>query len=285
VCQCRSWPASDCEKLHAIIDICTLLQRVCMCQRCAETQSLVVFRPRPPTHPLFRYVIFTCNAGNITTMPESNVSCRCQLVGGQWMRWTDDGGETWSSTLLSVPIRVTSIDRGNPWHGATLQGWSVSKPIVLPSGAVLLPYTKVGQYLQGHTRTWALRSDNILTEPDPAKVSWSTWPAGDGGPTEGCGPIDGGDIAEEGGVLGLGGHRVLYIYRTANGWLNECVSADDGKSWTPRRVAYAAGGHLKGPRGPLTARRLESGEFLLLYFNNGWPGYSGANNATRNPCV
>ena len=137
--------------------------------------------------------------------------------------------------------------------------------------------------MQGHTRTWALRSDNILSEPDPAKVSWTTWPAGDGGPTEGCGPIDGGDISEEGGVLSLGGPRVLYIYRTANGWLNECVSADGGESWTPRRVAYAAGGHVKGPRGPLTARRLSSGEFLLLFFNNGWPGYSGANNATRNP--
>lgn len=85
------------------------------------------------------YAIFTYNAGNITTLPDSNESCRCQLVGGQWMRWSDDGGETWSPTLLSVPIRTTSIDRENPWHGATLQGWTVSKPIVLPSGAVLLP--------------------------------------------------------------------------------------------------------------------------------------------------
>ena len=85
--------------------------------------------------------------------------------------------------------------------------------------------------------------------------------------------------------MSLGAARVLYIYRTANGWLNECVSADGGESWTPRRVGYAAGGHVKGPRGPLTARRLNSGEFLLLYFNNGWPGYSGADNATRNPCV
>ena len=73
--------------------------------------------------------------------------------------------------LSQIPIRATSIDRMNPWHGHTLQGWTVSKPIAMKeSGAVLLPYTKIGTYVQSHERQWVIRSDNILTEPDPNKV-------------------------------------------------------------------------------------------------------------------
>jgi hypothetical protein len=33
----------------------------------------------------------------------------------------------------------------------------------------------------------------------------------------------------------------------------------------------------------LTARRLRDGSFLLLFFNNGWHGYSPPKNNTRNP--
>ena len=150
--------------------------------------------------------------------------------------------------------------------------------------AVLLPYTKIGIYDQAHDRQWVLRSDNIMTEKDASKVTWSTWPAGDGGASQGCGPFSGGDIAEEGGLLSLGGNNVLYIFRTSNGNANECVSVDDGKTWVERPVRYAHGaGYMKHPRGPLTARRQSDGSYLLLYFNNGWKGYSSAKNLTRNP--
>ena len=37
-----------------------------------------------------------------------------------------------------------------------------------------------------------------------AKITWTTLPDGDGGATQGCGPAEG-DVAEEGGVLALGG--------------------------------------------------------------------------------
>ena len=77
--------------------------------------------------------------------------------------------------------------QGNPWNGTELQGWTVSKPIVHGNQTVLLPYTKVGTYLQGHDRNFVLASDNILSERDPEKIVWRTWPAGDGGATQGCG--------------------------------------------------------------------------------------------------
>lgn len=227
------------------------------------------------------FVFYTFNGGNITHLPNSSESCRCQLVGGQWMRHSDDGGATWSPRL-KLPIRVTSIDRGNPWHGETLQGWTVSKPLVLKSGEVLMPFTKIGAYVQGHDRQWVLRSDNIMTERDVSRIRWTTWPAGDGGLSQGCGALSG-DIAEEGGLLELGEGKVLFIFRTENGNVNECVSLDAGESWVARPVRYTIGGELKSPRGPLTARRLADGSYALLFFNNGWKGYSPAENSTRNP--
>ena len=155
----------------------------------------------------------------LTTRPACRSSpCRCNLVGGQWFRFSDTAGASWSQRYR-IPIRVTSIDRvrspslllrrffvarvlyslsdnttvavgrvqGNPWNGTELQGWTVSKPIVHGNQTVLLPYTKVGTYLQGHDRNFVLVSDNILSERDPEKIVWRTWPAGDGGATQGCG--------------------------------------------------------------------------------------------------
>ena len=106
------------------------------------------------------FAFYTYNADNITTVPTAgaaNVSCRCNLVGGQWFRYSDTWGASWSQRYR-IPIRATSIDRGNPWNGTQLQGWTVSKPIATRSGSVVMPFTKVGTYLQGHDRYAAQRS-------------------------------------------------------------------------------------------------------------------------------
>ena len=90
-------------------------------------------------------------------------------------------------SLSDGPTVAVGRVQGNPWNGTELQGWTVSKPIVHGNQTVLLPYTKVGTYLQGHDRNFVLASDNILSERDPEKIVWRTWPAGDGGATQGCG--------------------------------------------------------------------------------------------------
>eukprot|EP01052_Picozoa_sp_SAG31_P071463 SAG31_NODE_30380_length_382_cov_0.597173_1_plen_58_part_01 len=55
-------------------------------------------------------------------------------------------------------------------------------------------------------------SPNLLTEADPSELIFRTFPAGDGGSTQGCAPVSG-DIAEEGGVLWLGNATLLYLFR------------------------------------------------------------------------
>ena len=229
------------------------------------------------------YAFYTFNSNNVTTVPPGKPSsgakntsqyCRCNLVGGQWLRYSDDFGRSWS-TRQRIPIRVTSIDRGNPWGGVELQGWTVSKPIVTSGGSVVLPYTKVGAYLQGHDRNWVLSSPNLLTEPNASRIVWQTLPEADGGASQGCGP-SAGDVAEEGGVLSLTRDKLLlYLFRTENGWMNQCRSRDNGAHWeSGLHVRYlvqpnAGGGDaerwLKQPRGPLTARRLRVRVIITMH--------------------
>ena len=47
------------------------------------------------------YAIYTFNADNITHMPDGSI-CRCQLVGGLYMRWSNNLGASWSAKRLKV---------------------------------------------------------------------------------------------------------------------------------------------------------------------------------------
>ena len=85
----------------------------------------------------------------------------------QWMRYSDDGGATWSTERYKVPIRVTSIDKQNPWHGNTLQGWTVSKPIILPQST---PPPTPSYTIRSHCHP-ALTAPLSLTATRSAKVS------------------------------------------------------------------------------------------------------------------
>jgi len=55
------------------------------------------------------YALYTYNHDNITTVPPHNTYCRCNLVGGQWFKFSDDGGATWSRKRYRIPIRVVGV--------------------------------------------------------------------------------------------------------------------------------------------------------------------------------
>ena len=60
------------------------------------------------------YIIYGMNVGNTTRFPGTNktigrTDCQGQFV----MRWSDDGGETFSQEHVVVPYRLTAVDRGN----------------------------------------------------------------------------------------------------------------------------------------------------------------------------
>eukprot|EP01116_Phalansterium_solitarium_P000321 TRINITY_DN10201_c0_g1_i2.p1 TRINITY_DN10201_c0_g1~~TRINITY_DN10201_c0_g1_i2.p1 ORF type:complete len:309 (-),score=51.28 TRINITY_DN10201_c0_g1_i2:85-984(-) len=98
-----------------------------------------------------------------------------------WMRYSIDLGLTWSKDIYEVPFPTTAIDRANHWKGRVKMFWNVDQPIVV-NGAVYFAFTKIGTYVQSPPEeVYFMTSPNLLTEPDPSKVSWTMLPEADHG--------------------------------------------------------------------------------------------------------
>ena len=215
---------------------------------------------------------------------------RVDTVGsGFWMKYTDDFGSNWSTERYLVPYRTTAVDRSNafPGHpgisnGTTKIMWTTDQAKIR-AGKVFIGFTKIGVYPQGPPEEgFILESANILTERDPAKVSWNLLPGGDHGlspigeacafpsTTKQC-------VAEEFHVAPLFESPGFFaVFRTVTGYLGATQTADPSGSagWAPSyhakylNVSAERSAGLKNPRGPVTLKRFENGKYLLLFYNN-----------------
>ena len=85
------------------------------------------------------------------------------MMGGYFLRYSDDEGATWSSRRYPVPFRLTSIDTHNEWNGTTTIGWSVDQ-LKVRDGVAYFAFTKIGKYLLGPPESlWVLKSANLLS--------------------------------------------------------------------------------------------------------------------------
>ena len=73
------------------------------------------------------YVIYDMNLNNVTHFPDGKPFTRDDELGFFVARYSDDGGVTWSAERLTLPQRVTRIDRDNSFNGSTLMFWSVDQ--------------------------------------------------------------------------------------------------------------------------------------------------------------
>ena len=135
------------------------------------------------------FVIYNMNLRNITHFPNGQSFQRDDELGYFVARYSDDGGATWSSERLTLPQRVTRVDRDNSFNGSTLMFWSVDQIKVTRGGAAIQAYTKIGTYVQSQPEeTFFMSSPNILTERNASAVTWDVFPDGDDGvaaPTSG----------------------------------------------------------------------------------------------------
>lgn len=249
------------------------------------------------------YVFYTYNIRNTTHWPRGGAISNSNLLGGQFYRYSDDAGMTWSNRT-SVSIRNTTIDLDNPFAGALPMGWSVGKPFISSSGTAVFQYTKIGcppgtaktcEDVVSYDEAWLFASDDITgkdgrnTEP-----TFQTLPTGDVGLHSHNRTANGSTtdplqwIAEEGDVVEMGAHKpshLYYAYRTSDGYLGVGTSIDGGRTFPGppqyalyQRVLAGCSGRLKNPRGPITPRRLSNGRYLLLYFNRANGGIEGSRN-------
>lgn len=201
---------------------------------------------------------------------------RSDCVGWFVFKYSDDHGRTWSAQRYRLPMRMTEVDRTNTFGGRIQMFWGIGKPIAVGNSAILA-FTKCGKYVIERGEGWFYRSDNILTETDPAKLEWQLLPDGEVGLKH----PDFGEVQEEHNLVPLSDGSLYCMYRTTNGYPCHAYSRDGAHSWTtPAYATYTPGGRkMKNPRACPRIWRASNGRFLFWYHNHSGQSYAGRNPA------
>ncbi len=221
------------------------------------------------------YVFYNHNTDNVRQVKGDNPPYkdgwvrRVDSLGHFVFKYSEDHGRTWSAERYEIPQREFEIDRRNPYGGKLKFFWTVGKAFS-HRGAGYVPLHKVGGFGDGFftsSEGVLLRSANILTEPDPAKIRWETWPEGDVGLRA---PAGGGTVAEEQSFSELSDGSLFSVYRTIDGHAAFTYSRNGGRSWEPPQyMRFATGRLMKHPRAANFAWRCENGRFLYWFHNHG----------------
>ncbi|HLV37386.1 MAG TPA: sialidase family protein, partial [Spirillospora sp.] len=139
---------------------------------------------------------------------------RVDTLGHFQFKYSDDNGLSWSQERYRIPLRVTQIDRDNPYQGKVQFFWGVGKPII-HNGRAYVGFAKVGRFGHGFMATsegYFLCSENVLTESDPAKIEWELLPDGEVGLRAVSDAV-----ADEHNLVGLSDGSLYCTYRTIEG--------------------------------------------------------------------
>jgi hypothetical protein len=218
------------------------------------------------------YAFYDFNGDNF----RSPKNTRVDELGWYVYRYSDDDGRTWSQERYRLPMRLTACDRNNTFKGTVQLFWGVAKPIV-HGQAMILPFSKMAQYVQDRNEGWFFRSENILTERDPARIDWALLPEGD----HGVRADEFGTVQEEHNVVPLNSGGLFCVYRTTRGYPCQALSRDGGRTWTHAEpMTYSPGGRvIKHPRACPPVWKTSDGRYLFWYHNNGIPRFNNRNPA------
>ncbi|MBC7366757.1 MAG: hypothetical protein H7343_08075 [Undibacterium sp.] len=226
------------------------------------------------------YAFYNYNGDNLRAVKRTDgvMEKRVDTLGQFVFKYSDDHGKTWSAQRQEIPIRETAVDRANIYGGKVRFFWHVGRPLI-HAGAAYVTLHKVGNFgptFMTKSEGNFLRSDNILTERDPAKIRWETLPDGDIGLRA---PV--GDIAEEQSIVALSDGSLFTTYRTATDFPAHAYSRDGGRTWTPPAdMTYGPGARkVKHTRAANFVWNAGGGRYLYWYHNHG--GFTFGNQ--RNP--
>ena len=222
------------------------------------------------------YAFYSYNGDNIVTLPNSDKRIRADTHGWYAFRYSDDGGATWSAQRYRIPIRITNVDRGNPWHGEVCHFWGIDKPKV-KDGKVYFAFTKLGKYFMMDGEGWIVESDNLLTERDPDKLAFTLLPEGEKGIRNSAL----GSVQEEHNLVPLTKSDLFCVFRLAGGTPGQSVSRDNGVTWSlPEAMTFGPGQRpLKTPRACPKLFKTSDGKYLFWYHNHGGKMWTGRNPA------
>ena len=218
------------------------------------------------------YCFYNHNTDNIREVPniDGTPQRRVDSLGHYVFKYSDDHGESWSEKRYDLDIREFEIDRENVTDGKIRFFWNVGKPMVLEDAAYASLH-KVGNFGPGffvRSEGVLVRSENILTEGDPEKITWETLPEGD----VGLRGVEGGKtVAEEHSYICLSDGSFYCVCRTIDGHPVHGYSRDRGRTWTkPEYMVYTPGGRrVKHPRAANFVWRCDNGNYLYWFHNHG----------------
>jgi hypothetical protein len=204
--------------------------------------------------------------------------------------YSDDDGGTWS-TIHQLPV----FDRDILIFPDRFHAHLNHPPQVLPGDRVVLPFSQ--HMRNGATRRfWQLcwtessliACENLLTEPDPARLRFSILPPGTHGMRAdvikhvdnpavkqlaaafGGRPVELAANAQEPTVVARSDGVWVCVMRTYLGSPGFAVSEDDGLTWTPvDRLRYAPEGlFIDHPHTMCPLAKMPDGRYILLFTNN-----------------
>jgi|UniRef100_UPI0040492236 hypothetical protein len=229
------------------------------------------------------YVFYNHNSDNQRAVkadnpPYENGLCmRVDSIGYYVFKFSDDHGRSWSANRYPIDVRAFEIDRNNADRGKVRYFWNVGRPF-MHNSALYVSLHKVGGFGEGFftsSEGVLLRSENILTETDPTKITWATLPDGERGIRS---PQGGGPIAEEHSYSVLSDGSFYVVYRTTDGHPAFAYSRDEGHTWSaPDYQKFANGRMMKHPRAANFAWRLQNGKYLYWFHNHGGTWYEDRN--------
>ncbi len=228
------------------------------------------------------YALYNHNTDRVPEVKreDKGVYKRVDSLGHYVFKYTDDHGRTWSPQRYEIPQRAFDCDLQNTYKGELKFFWNVGKPLIL-GGDALCVIHKVGAMGAGffaQSEGAFLKSPNILSERDPAKITFATLPEGTVGLRT---PPGGGRVAEEQSIVSLSDGSIYCVYRTIDGWPTVAYSRDGARTWTePAYKTYTPGGRrVKHPRAANFVWKCDNGKFLYWFHNHGgrFVGELGAN--------
>jgi hypothetical protein len=221
------------------------------------------------------YVFYNHNTDNVRkVIADKDVYAdgycrRVDSLGHYVFKFSDDYGKSWSKKRYDIPMRTMEIDRQNPYGGDLKFFWNVGRPFIYDDAAFCSLH-KVGGFGAGFFTSnegVLLKSDNILTEPDPEKITWETLPDGEIGLRT---PPGGGPVAAEHSYVVLSDGSFCAVYRSIDGYPVEAYSRDGGYTWSvPQYRRYVNGHLMKHPRAANFHWKCENGKYLYWFHNHG----------------
>ncbi len=218
------------------------------------------------------YAFYNHNTDRVPEVKTENGKTmkRVDSLGHYVFKFSDDHGRSWSPQRYEVTLREFACDRANVYGGKLRFFWNVGRPLILGDAAIMVMH-KVGAMGDGffaQSEGAFFSSKNILTERDPAKITFETLPDGEVGLRT---PVGGGRVAEEQSIVKLSDGSLYCVYRTIDGWPTCAYSRDGGHTWsTPAYKTYTPGGQrVKHPRAANFAWNCSNGKFLYWFHNHG----------------